>query len=80
MNKDALQLYAAAKNAKGVIDAQREYMERLAEEQKDSKEWDPFDISDEEEEEDEEEEKDDDVEADESANKNVAGVVENSKS
>ena len=79
MNKDALQLYAAAKDAKGVIDAQREYMERLEEEQKDSKEWDPFDISDEEEEEDEEEE-DDDVEADESANLNVAGVVENSKS
>ena len=29
VNEDALKLYAAAKDAKGVIDAQKEYMDRL---------------------------------------------------
>ena len=56
VNEDALQLYAAAKDAKGVIDAQKQYIAKIEEEQKDSKEWDPFDLSDDEEDEEEEEE------------------------
>jgi len=60
VNQDAIQLYAAAKDAKGVIDAQQKYMEQLEEEQREGKEWDPFDISDDEEEEEEDESEDDD--------------------
>jgi len=65
VNEDALKLYAGAKDARGVIDAQSKYMENLEEEQKDSKDWDPFDVSDEgEEEEEEEDEKEEESEED----------------
>ena len=77
VNQDAIQLYAAAKDAKGVIDAQQKYMEQLEEEQREGKEWDPFDISDDEEEEEEEENEseDDDDQDDDGENDGDASAA-----
>jgi len=52
VNKDALKIYSSAKNSTEVIEAQNCYMQKIEAEQMESKEWDPFAISDEDEDDD----------------------------